>query len=64
MDKSRGRMEFSNKSNTGITVAHSMEAWMIRIRYSQSMKVGAYRISNTFNWFTGKGQSVWGYLVN
>ncbi|MDB2534632.1 hypothetical protein N9X70_01115 [Gammaproteobacteria bacterium] len=45
----------ATKSNTGINVVHSMEVDETHPVFTD-YKVGAYRISNTFNWFTGKGQ--------
>ena len=45
----------ATKSKTGETVVHSMhtnETHPICTDY----EVGAYRVSNTFNWYTGKGQ--------
>ena len=45
----------ATKSKTGITVVHSMEA-DDKHQIFTDYKVSAYRVSNTFNWYTGKGQ--------
>ena len=45
----------ATKSKTGVTVVHSMEADDTHPIFTD-YKVGAYRVSNTFNWYTGKGQ--------
>ena len=45
----------SEKSNTGITVTHSMKSGDIHPLFPE-YEIDVYRISNTFNWFTGKGK--------
>tara|TARA_B100001093_G_C26430359_1_gene843744 strand:- start:113 stop:697 length:585 start_codon:yes stop_codon:yes gene_type:complete len=45
----------SEKTNTGITVTHSMESGEVHPLFPDYI-VDIYRISNTFNWYTGKGQ--------
>jgi hypothetical protein len=45
----------ATRSKTGITVEHSMEPGESHSIFPD-YEVGAYRVSNTFNWFTGKGQ--------
>jgi hypothetical protein len=45
----------SDKSDTGITVTHSMEAGDIHPLFPD-YTVDVYRVINTFNWYTGKGK--------
>jgi|TARA_B110000438_G_scaffold113064_1_gene110914 hypothetical protein len=45
----------SEKSNTGVTVTHSMEKGETHPLFPE-YTVEIYRISNSFNWYTGKGQ--------
>jgi|TARA_B100001093_G_C26750535_1_gene980903 hypothetical protein len=45
----------SEKSNTGVKVTHSMEKGEIHPLFPE-YTVEIYRISNSFNWYTGKGQ--------
>ena len=45
----------SEKSNTGVAVTHSMEKGEIHPLFPE-YTVEIYRISNSFNWYTGKGQ--------
>ena len=45
----------SEKTNTGITVTHSMESGEVHPLFPDYI-VDIYRISNTFNWYTGKGK--------
>jgi hypothetical protein len=45
----------ATKSKTGITVEHSMKSGETHSIFPD-YEVGAYRVSNTFNWYTGKGQ--------
>ena len=45
----------ATKSKTGITVEHSMKPGETHSIFPD-YEVGAYRVSNTFNWYTGKGQ--------
>lgn len=45
----------ATNSSTGITVEHSMDAGQTHPIFPD-YQVEAYSISNTFNWYTGKGQ--------
>lgn len=45
----------SKKTDTGITVTHSMKSGETHPLFPDYV-VDVYRISNTFNWYTGKGQ--------
>ena len=45
----------SDKSDTGITVTHSMETGDIHPLFPD-YTVDVYRVINTFNWYTGKGK--------
>ena len=45
----------SEKSNTGVKVTHSMEKGEIHPLFPE-YTVEIYRISNSFNWYTGKGK--------
>jgi hypothetical protein len=45
----------ATKSKTGVTVVHSMHTGETHPIFTD-YEVGAYRVSNTFNWYTGKGQ--------
>jgi hypothetical protein len=45
----------STKTDTGITVTHTMNAGDVHPLFPD-YEVDIYSISNSFNWFTGKGQ--------
>ena len=45
----------ATKSETGVTVVHSMHTGETHPIFTD-YEVGAYRVSNSFNWYTGKGQ--------
>ena len=45
----------ATKSKTGVTVVHSMHTGETHPIFTD-YEVGAYRVSNSFNWYTGKGQ--------
>ena len=45
----------ATKQDTGISVIHSMELDLDHPLFPE-YKVQLYKITNTFNWFTGKGQ--------
>ena len=45
----------ANNIDTGVTITHSMEPGDIHPLFPD-YEVDIYRISNTFNWYTGKGQ--------
>ena len=45
----------STKTDTGITVTHTMDTGDVHPLFSD-YEVDIYSISNSFNWFTGKGQ--------
>ena len=45
----------AENSDTGVTITHTMEPGDVHPLFPD-YEVDIYRISNTFNWFTGKGQ--------
>lgn len=45
----------ADNSYTGVTITHSMKPGDIHPLFPD-YEVDIYRVSNTFNWFTGKGQ--------
>ena len=45
----------AENSDTGVTITHSMNPGITHPLFPD-YEVDIYRISNTFNWFTGKGQ--------